>query len=369
MADLRDALEAQFEAAEDGTLETPIEREIESNDDPIQAENRQASEETASEENRESRDEKGRFKGKEASSQDNPDPQPNDVGQTDVSNEELGEVRELQRPTTFKKEYLPIWEKMAKGQALTPQESIKFAEYAGNIRESEYKKGVSTYKAEADNARVLIDAIQPFVPELQKHGIHPATWIQNLGRAHYMLANGTQDQKEQMFQQLARDYGVQLPQGNYEQPQYADPNNYALIQELNALKSEVGQVRSWREQEENQRLMGEISRVAQDTANYPYFDEVREQMAQLLERGLAPDLQTAYTKAVRLSDDVWQKEQDRLLGQVKQQANKAQQVAKAKATAVSPRSVTPNGVVATSDKKDRKSLIESSFDTFTGNRF
>jgi hypothetical protein len=59
-----------------------------------------------------------------------------------------------------------------------------------------------------------------------------------------------------------------------------------------------------------------------------------------------------------MNDDVWALEQDRLLKDAKQSAIKAQQVAKAKATAVSPKSVTPSGKVAdTGDKKDRRSIL------------
>ena len=79
---------------------------------------------------------------------------------------------------------------MQEGKPLDRAEFAKFAEYA-NQRESEYKKGVSAYKAEADNARQITDAIGPFIPELQKHGISPSAWINNLGRAHYTLANGS----------------------------------------------------------------------------------------------------------------------------------------------------------------------------------
>ena len=39
------------------------------------------------------------------------------------------------------------------------------------------------------------------------------------------------------------------------------------------------------------------------------------------------------------------------------QVVKKQQVAQAKAKAVSPRSVTPSGLVAASDKKDRRSVL------------
>ena len=136
------------------------------------------------------------------------------------------------------------------------------------------------------------------------------------------------------------------------------------------MNQEVSSLKGRYEQEDNQRLMNEINRVAQDTEKFPHFEAVREQMAQLLENNLAPDLETAYAKAVRLQDDVWQLEQNRLLNQAKQQQSKQQQVAKAKATAVSPRSVTPNGMVATGDKnKDRRSMLESQIDSAMNGRF
>lgn len=367
MADLREALEQQFEAAEEGTLETPIERDIEVNDDPIQAENR-SQEDSQEASGQEDRDEKGRFKSKaEASRQDNSNQELNADGQASNVADEFSEIKEIQRPTTFKKEFVPIWEKMAKGEALTPEESRKFAEYTAVTRENEFKNGVSIYRKEAESAKGLVEAMQPFLPELQKAGIHPVAWIQSLGRAHYMLANGTPQQKDQMFQQLARDYGVQLPQGSGEQQQY-DPN-YALMQELNALKSEVGQVRSWREQEETTRLMGEITQVASNTEKYPHFEALRIPMAQLLEQGGAKDLDDAYEKAKWNVPEVRELEIQKLVSKTQNQASRQQQVAKAKAVAVSPRSVTPNGVVATSDKKDRRSMLESQLDNFTGNRF
>jgi len=104
--------------------------------------------------------------------------------------------------------------------------------------------------------------------------------------------------------------------------------------------------------------MNEIEKYRSDVEKYPHFDVVREEMAQLLELGKAQDLETAYKKAVRMNDDVWSVEQERLLKDAKQAAMKAQQVAKAKAAAVSPKSVTPSGKVSDgSDKKDRRSLI------------
>jgi hypothetical protein len=360
--DRREMLEAALEQAEEGTLEAPIEKEIETNDDPIQAEN--ASEEGSEESN--NRDEKGRFKSKqeEASSQDDTAEQPELVAEASDTYEE-----EVKRPTTWKKEYVEVWNKMQEGKPLDKAEFAKFAEYA-NQREAEYKKGVSAYKAEADNAKQLTDALGPFIPELQKHGIHPVAWIQNLGNAHYTLANGTYDQKVKMFHRLAEDYGIQLNSDSLQMPEqaYVDPYQQQLMQQLQATQQQVQQLSAIREQEENARLMSEISRVSSNKERFPHFEMVREDMAQLLERGLAPNLETAYAKAVRMNDEAYKLEQEKLLRSAGSQASKAQQVAKAKATAVSPKSVTPSGQVSKTDAKDRRSLLMASLADAEGGR-
>ena len=359
--DRREILEAALDQAEEGTLEAPVEKEIEVNDDPIQAEN------TSEESTEENRDEKGRFKSKqkEPDSQDNTDQEPELVAETSDANEEP----EIKRPTTWKKEYVEVWNKMQEGKPLDKEEFVKFAEYA-NQREAEYKKGVSAYKAEADNARQLTDAIGPFVPELQKHGIHPVTWIQSLGRAHYTLANGTYEQKINAFNRLAQDYGIQFNSDSLQMPEqaYVDPYQQQLMQQLQATQQQVQQLSAIREQEENARLSNEISRVSSNKERFPHFDMVREDMAQVLERGIAQDLETAYAKAVRINDEAYKLDQDKLLRSASTQASKAQQVAKAKATAVSPRSVTPSGQVKSTDAKDRRSLLMANLADVEGGR-
>ena len=348
--DRREMLEAALDQAEEGTLEAPIEKEIEVNDDPIQAEN-------AREEESNDRDEKGRFKSKseETSSQDDSVEESELVAE---ANDEPEEEVKVQRPTTWKKEYVEIWNKMEKGEPLKKEDFTKFAEYA-NQREAEYKRGVSAYKAEADNARQLTQAIGPFVPELQQQGIHPVAWINNLGRAHMVLSKAPYQEKVQMFHRLAQDYGIQLNQDSLQMPEqaYVDPYQQQLMQQLQATQQQVQQLSAIRDQEENARLTSEINRVSSNKERFPHFEMVREDMAQLLERGLAQDLETAYAKAVRMNDEAYKLEQDKLLKSAGNQASKAQQVAKAKATAVSPKSATPSGQVSKTDAKDRRSVL------------
>ena len=323
--DRRDVLMQAMEAAEEGTLE-PVEEapaELEPVDDIAEEAEKPVEIEAATEE-------------------------PEEV-------KEIPEEPALQRPSTWKKEYLPIWDKLTQGEQLTKEEAIKLAQYS-NQRESEYKKGVSTYKAEADRMKPFVEVIAPIEQNLQKRGINPTQYVQNLVRAEQILANAPYQQKVQIFQQLAADYGIQL--NNEGQAQQLDPYTQQLMNQLNQVNQEVSSIKGRFAQEENQRLMGEIERVRSDVEKYPHFDVVREEMAQLLELGKAQDLETAYKKAVRMNDDVWALEQDRLLKEAKQSTIKAQQVQKAKAAAVSPKSVTPSGKVAeTGDKKDRRSLL------------
>jgi hypothetical protein len=96
--DRRELLEAALDQAEEGTLEAPTEKEIEVNDDPIQAENEESSPEESND-----RDEKGRFKAKEANTDQDTVEEPELVAEaSDVPDEEI------KRPTTWKKEYVMI---------------------------------------------------------------------------------------------------------------------------------------------------------------------------------------------------------------------------------------------------------------------
>ena len=353
--DRREALEAALDQAEEGTLEAPVEKEIEVNDDPIQTE------ENAPEEGN-NRDEKGRFasKSEETSSQD-------DTAEESKFARETGDdVQEVKaaRPTTWKKEYVEIWDKMEKGEALKKEDFNKFADYA-NQREAEYKRGVSAYKAEADRARSYENAIAPYAQDLQRRNIQPAQYIENLVRAEQILSNAPYQQKVQVFQKLAADYGIQLNGGQVTQ---LDSYTQQLMNQLNQVNQEVSSIKGRFAQEENQRLMGEIERVSSDKGRFPHFEMVREDMAQLLERGLAQDLETAYAKAVRMNDEAFKLEQDKLLRSAGSQASKASQVAKAKATAVSPRSVTPSGQVKGTDAKDRRSLLMANLADVEGGR-
>jgi len=331
---LRETLEANVNAAEAGTL-------------PTIEEARDAR----------PRDEVGRFAPKPKEEAPKVEAKPSQEAQPQ---QQQPQQQQPQRPTTWKKEYLPIYDKLAQGQPLTPDEAKKLAEYT-NQRENEYKTGVSTYKAEATAAKELQEAITPFLPELQANGIQPASWIKNLGTAHYVLVKGNPEQKLQMFRMLAQQYGVPLA-AVLQQPEQVPPIVHDLMGQIQKLQQQVTGVTTWRQQQETTSLSSQIAKF-QDATKYPHFPVVREKMAQLLETGLAQDLDDAYKQAVRLNDELYEAEKLQLA----EASRKPAAVAQARAHAVSPKSATPSGQV-TSGAKDRRALLEDRFDSLAGGR-
>jgi len=213
------------------------------------------------------------------------------------------------RPSTWKKETWGIWDKLNSGQQLTPDEIHLMAQEAVR-RDQDFAKGVSTYKHEADSAKELRAAIEPFMPELQQHGIQPSQWIKDLGTAHQMLVRGSPQQKLQMFSKLAQDYGVPLQAIGASPEQQAPAQEFMqfvqpVYEQVNQLRGQFQAIQSFQQQQEQERITQEITRFS---ANAPHLEQVKETMARLLETGFAKDLQDAYDRAIRQPehDDIFQ---------------------------------------------------------------
>lgn len=244
----------------------------------------------------------------------------------------VAEITTKPRPSSWKKDYEEHWGK------LDPilQDYIQ-------QREADYAKGVSTYKNQWDMAQPIVEALRPFEESLKQNNVAPAQWITQLGNAHTQLVYGSPEQKLNMFAQLANDYGVNL--GQLTGQSGYDPQFTQLAQELNQIKNQWSSFQSSQEQLEQAQLQNEIASFKDDK---PYFDEVRETMAGLLQSGMAHDLQSAYDKAIRLNDDVFQKvnaEQAQ-----KSEAAQREKVAQAKAKVLSPKSTTPTASVSSGGK-------------------
>jgi len=263
------------------------------------------------------------------------------------------------KPSSWKKDYDSHWE------TLDPT----LAQYI-HQREGEYAKGVSTYKQEADNARALNDAIAPFMPNLQKHGLEPTQWIRNLGTAHERLALGSPQEKVAMGAALIRDYGID-PQAlfqalsqpqQFQQQQRPAPQPQVNFDQLIEQKLTEKEIRS------------EFNKfVAEAPEKYPHYEAVKETMAGLLQAGLAQDYKSAYDAALRHPRHEALLESERAQRQEQEQAAQAAKsqgvVNRARSQAVSVKSSTPTGnMAAANGSKSLRDSLSDAFDTVTASR-
>jgi len=302
------------------------------------------------------RDEQGRFAAQQAA----------EAAKTEAlaPQEEQLTKREL---TTWKREMRPLHEKLSRGESLSQDEALKLAQY--NIeREQNYATGISGYKAKAEEAKEYAEAMQDILPVLQQQNMPAGEFIRNVSQAHKVLVMGSPQEKLQMFGWLAQSYGIPLDAiAPAQQGQY-DPNQMQLMQKIQQLEANVNGVASWREQQEQTAVQREIAKFT-DASKYPHFEQVRGVMAQLLESGMADNLDSAYEKAVRLDGDAFQAEQQRQASQQlgQQTANKVAAAAKARQASVSIKTSTPAGMVTSNvNPKNLRGAIEAAFDEVSG---
>lgn len=275
-----------------------------------------------------------------------------------------------QRPSTWKKETWGVWDKLNKGEVLTPQEIHLMAEEAIR-RDSDFSRGVSTYKQEWETAKPLIDAMAPFMPLLQQHKIEPSQWIGNLGRAHQTLALGSPEQKLAAFIRLAGEYRVPveqmfargqdgqwyfnqqtLQQAAQQQPQQQPQDVRQVVQETLA----------------KERADQKVAEMSADTKTYPHFEEVRQTMAGLLQAGLSDGPEDAYKAALQhpkhfhLYEAQQQQQRETEQREKAEAARRATEAARRKA--ISPRSATPTSVATgAAGTKGLRSTLEEAFDS------
>lgn len=274
----------------------------------------------------------------------------------------------IQRPSSWKKEMWPIWDKMAAAQPLTDKEARRVAEYNAQ-REQQFATGVSTYKQIAESAKPLMEAIQPFQADIERIGVPTPQFVHRVLSDYKALAQGSPQDKLRIASNLMRECGIPLeafynqeaeqrflsmPHTPQPQPSAPPPNIEALIE----------QAISSRETKQT------VESMAKDTQKYPFFNYVRADMAQLLEQNEATDLHDAYLKALDLPQHamltpVMQQQQTQVAEA--ERLAKAQTVARvARTNAVSPKSATPASQAAPSGGKGVRDALREAIATHAG---
>lgn len=187
-----------------------------------------------------------------------------------------------------------------------------------NRRESDYHRGVQQYKEPAQFGQAMHQAIQPYAQNIQSSGVQPAQAINHLLMIEDKLRNGDEGAKFQTLLKIASDYGINIEQAALTQP---DPRMWQLERQLQQERMARQQFQQSIEMQQQSAVQSEIEAFKSNPDNQ-FFDKVSDQMAVLLQSGMAQSLQDAYEQAVWARPDI----RKSLIEQQRTDAGKAAQM-------------------------------------------
>lgn len=236
-----------------------------------------------------------------------------------------------------------------------------------------------TAKALQENAqyRAQVEPIAKLVQEhrdiLQTHYQgNPVAALQNMMTVDRNLTTGTPESKAKFVAHIIKQFGIDLQTldsvlaGTQAQPSGPNELERLLDQRLAPVMSFVESQRQAERQTVQQTERQAVQTVEQMAADpaFPYFEDVRADMADLVElavkKGLYLSLPEAYDKAVRMNDQITPSitARSRVANDTEQALAAHQQAQRAKGAAVSV-SGSPNGTAASThvNPNDLRSVI------------
>lgn len=207
-------------------------------------------------------------------------------------------------------------------------------------REQQMHDGIAQYKEKATYADTLQKVIAPYEQTIRSMGVTPDVAINALLSADHKLRYGSPQEKMNSFLQIAQSYGVDLSQGIPEQQQ-VDPNVQYFQTELQKTQQQLNQFLTAQQQREQAELNSMLEQAKQGK---DHFDDVRNEMAALLQAGTAKDINEAYEMAVWARPDLRQallskQIEEKLAAEAQkraEEAKKADEAAKAAKAAAAP---------------------------------
>lgn len=194
-------------------------------------------------------------------------------------------------------------------------------------REREQQKGLDAKFQEIAGFRrereQLDEMFAPMARQLELQGTSRTQLIQSmLGVQKFLLENPNEAVKW-----IAQQYGADLAALN--EPSKSDPQFDRLNQGFQSLEKRLNGFVSAQQQAEHQANLGKVENFASAKDEkgqplHPFFDDVAEDVLALMKSGIR-DLDTAYTKAVRMNDEVFAKVQAQKAAQASATAKTKQQ--------------------------------------------
>jgi len=182
-----------------------------------------------------------------------------------------------------------------------------------NRREREISKVFGETNQIREFHKAFQETIRPYEAHMMAHG-RPLDAIANLLRAEFFLSSAPPVQRAQYMAKLVRDYGIDIREldsalaGEAPSDPVRAQLEQLLEQKLSPLQtfiSQQQQLARFQEQRVQSEATSTIETMAGDTAQFPHFEEVREDMADVIEmnarRGVYLTPAQAYDRAVMMN--------------------------------------------------------------------
>lgn len=197
----------------------------------------------------------------------------------------------------------------------------------------------------AKRGQAVTEELAPVMQNLRLAGYDEIGAIRSMAQVAQLLNTDP----KQAIDYLARHYNVDIQrdyQAEYDDSftvdddEYVDPAIVRLNQKMNAIQSEFKKSQDEQQLSKVQQLQLEIDRFKKETDNYgniahPFFDDVRHDMIQIFNSGVAGNLGQAYEMAIHKYPEITAK-RDQLRNEQKEKAErekKKEAVRKAKKAA------------------------------------
>jgi len=217
-------------------------------------------------------------------------------------------------------------------------------------REKDIEKAMTRGDGELAMGRQFKEIVMPYMAGIQAEGSNALDAVKSLLNTAHVLRTADPQQKLNLFAQIAKQYGVPLENVVNSTQNRIDPALETLQQRLDRLERERSEEALIRQQEEQARIEATIDAFRNDPA-HSLFEEVRSEMGQLLNAGLAKDMKDAYEKAINLRPDLRPVAQAKTVEQIQNKALTAKKAAGSIKGA-------PSGAAANSAANSDKTLRE-----------
>jgi hypothetical protein len=217
-------------------------------------------------------------------------------------------------------------------------------------READVEKGFAEYRTKTAQLSEISQVLEPLRPVLQQSGItSDAQAVKRLIEWEGSFRNPAT--RANAFMQLAQTYGVDL--SNLVQSSSAAPSAAQdipeplrpVIDQFGTIQQTVQDVAQRVQSFEQQQINAQLTAFAKD---HPHFEAVKVKMGQLMQAGIATDLDSAYQQAIAITPEISDQiraEAERKKAEELAAAN-AEKARKAALAAVSPGGRPPVGAPA-----------------------